>query len=147
MIYTKLTVKAMKLAYKAHHGQYDVNGVPYIFHPYHLAERMCDEYSVCVALLHDVVEDTAVTIEQLEKEFPKEVTDAVRLMTHDDNTDYFDYVRAIKNNPIARAVKLADLTHNSDQSRIVDKSAVSPEKMMYWKEKYNKALRILTAEE
>lgn len=147
MIYTALTVKAMKLAYDAHHGQVDVNGVPYIFHPYHLAEQMSDEYSTCVALLHDVVEDTAVTIEELEKEFPREVTEAVRLMTHDDNTDYFDYVRAVKKNPIAKAVKLADLAHNSDHSRIIDKNAISPEKMMYWKEKYSKALKILTSEE
>lgn len=93
MIYTKLTQKSMKLAYNAHHGQTDQRGMPYIFHPYHLAEQMTDEISVCVALLHDVVEDTPITIEMLEKEFPKQVTDAVRLLTHDENTDYFDYVR------------------------------------------------------
>ena len=58
MIYTELTCKAMKLAYNAHHGQTDYNGIPYIFHPIHLAEQMDDEFSCCVALLHDVVEDT-----------------------------------------------------------------------------------------
>lgn len=74
---------------------------------------MTDEVSVCVALLHDVAEDTSVTIEELELEFPKEVTEALRLLTHDAGTDYFDYVRAIKQNPVAVKVKLADLAHNS----------------------------------
>ena len=58
MIYTALTNKALRLAYAAHHGQTDKCGQPYIFHPYHLAEQMPDEISACVALLHDVVEDT-----------------------------------------------------------------------------------------
>ena len=61
MIYTPLTIKAMKLAYKAHEGQYDQSGVPYIFHPVHVAEQMDDEITTCIALLHDVLEDTSVT--------------------------------------------------------------------------------------
>ena len=132
MIYTSLTNKAMKIAYNAHHGQLDCNGVPYIFHPYHLAEQMSDEITVCVALLHDVAEDTDITIEQLEKDFPKEVTEALKLLTHNAGTDYFEYIRAIKNNPVAKAVKVADLIHNSDQSRITDGEAVSAEKLEYW---------------
>ena len=71
MIYTPLTNKAMKLAYRAHHGQTDKCGQPYIFHPYHLAEQMKEEVTVCAALLHDVVEDTPVTIEQLKREISK----------------------------------------------------------------------------
>lgn len=142
MIYTPLTGKAMKLAYKAHHGQFDYNGIPYIFHPIHLAEQMDDEISCCVALLHDVVEDTDITMEELSREFPPEVIDAVKLLTHDDTTPYFDYVRAIKANPIARKVKLADLTHNSDQSRCVG-SDLPEEKLAFWKEKYAKATKIL----
>lgn len=63
MIYTPLTCEAMKIAYRAHHGQTDKAGLPYVFHPFHLAEQMKDEYSVCVALLHDVVEDTDVTLD------------------------------------------------------------------------------------
>ena len=66
MIYTSLTNKAMQLAYKAHHGQVDKSGLPYILHPYHLAEQMKDEITICTALLHDVAEDTSVTIEDLE---------------------------------------------------------------------------------
>ena len=127
MIYTSLTNKAMQTAYNAHHGQYDCNGVPYIFHPYHLAEQMDDE----------------ITLEQLEKDFPKEVTEALKLLTHSDDTDYFEYVRAIKSNPIAKAVKMADLLHNSDQSRITDKNVVSDEKIEYWNNKYTKARQIL----
>ena len=57
MIYTELTKKAMSMAYKAHHGQVDKSGTPYIFHPIHLAEQMDDELSCCAALLHDTVED------------------------------------------------------------------------------------------
>ena len=142
MIYTALTNKAMRLAYEVHHGQVDQCGVPYVFHPYHLAEQMKDEYTTCIALLHDVVEDTSVTFEDLQKEFPKEVVDALRLLTHDKGTDYFEYVQAIKQNPLARAVKLADLEHNSDQSRMVD-CAVSEEKKQYWREKYARAKAIL----
>ena len=83
MIYSPLTKKAMRVAYDAHHGQVDKSGLPYVFHPYHLAEQMADEITVCAALLHDVVEDTAITIEELEAEFPIVVTDAVKLLTRD----------------------------------------------------------------
>ena len=58
MIYTPLTRKAMRIAYEAHHGQFDETGVPYVFHPFHVAEQMTDEITTCMALLHDVVEDT-----------------------------------------------------------------------------------------
>lgn len=118
MIYTELTMKAMVLAYNAHHGQVDKGGIPYIFHPIHLAESMDDEISTCVALLHDTVEDTDVTIEELEQDFPSAVVDAIRLLTHKEGVEYFDYVRAIKKNPIAVKVKLADLAHNSDPNRV-----------------------------
>ena len=143
MIYTPLIQKAMHIAYQAHHGQFDKSGAPYIFHPIHLAETMDDEYSCCVALLHDTVEDTDVTLEDLKQVFPSEITDAVALLTHDDSVDYFDYVRAIKHNPIARKVKLADLAHNSDQSRCVG-SGLSVEKLQRLKAKYEKATKILT---
>ena len=142
MIYTLLTKLAMTIAYKAHHGQIDHGGMPYIFHPYHLAEQMCDEYTTCAALLHDVVEDTDVTLEELAKLFPKEVIDAVALLTHDDDTGYFDYVTAIKENPIARAVKQADLIHNSDQTRL-EISENDLDMICHYKEKYRKALDIL----
>lgn len=143
MIYTKLTNKAMKIAYDAHHGQVDKSGQPYIFHPFHLAEQMQDEVTVCIALLHDVMEDTDVTYEELCKHFPKEVTDALVLLTHREGTDYLDYVRAIKSNPYAKAVKLADLAHNSDESRFIGCDGISEEKKKYFREKYAKAKAIL----
>lgn len=145
MIYTPLTNAAMKLAYRAHHGQVDKCGVPYIFHPIHLAELMDDEFSCCVALLHDVVEDTSITLDELKAIFPPAVTDAVALMTHRKDVDYFDYVRAIKENPIARKVKLADLAHNSDQSRCVG-TDLTEERKARWREKYRKAKEILQEE-
>lgn len=143
MIYTPLTNKALRLAYAAHHGQTDKSGQPYIFHPHHLAEQMTDEISTCAALLHDVVEDTAVTIEELEQEFPKEVTGVLRLLTHEKGTDYFDYVRAIKGNPVAVKVKLADLAHNSDETRFAGCDEIPAEQLVKWREKYAKARRIL----
>lgn len=142
MIYTPLTNKAMIIAYNAHHGQTDYNGIPYIHHPLHLAEQMDDEISCCVALLHDVAEDTEITLEQLAKEFPKKVIDALVLLTHQKDEDYFEYVRKIKANPIALKVKLADLNHNADQSRCVG-SDLSQEQLAYWKAKYSKAREIL----
>ena len=145
MIYTKLTNKAMQLAYRAHHGQLDYNGIPYIFHPLHLAEQMDDEISCCAALLHDVVEDTDVTMAELAVEFPKEVIDVLTLLTHQDDTPYFDYVRAIKHNPIAKKVKLADIAHNSDQTRCVG-SDLTEEQLTYWKQKYQKAKAIILDE-
>ena len=139
MIYTELTIRAMNLAYNAHHGQFDKGGVPYIFHPIHLAESMDDEISTCVALLHDTVEDTDVTLEELAREFPKEVVEAVALLTHDENVEYFDYVRMIKTNPIATKVKLADLSHNGDPKRICNQGNQERRRV-----KYAAARKILT---
>ena len=142
MIYTEMTIKAMKIAYEAHLGQLDYNDVPYIFHPYHLAEQMDDEVSCTVALLHDIVEDTPITLSDLEQIFPEQVVEIVRLLTHDENIDYFDYIREIKKNPIATKVKLEDLKHNSDESRSIG-SNLTQDQLLYWKTKYAKAKEIL----
>lgn len=127
MIYTDLTKRAMKLAFVAHKEQVDKSGMPYIYHPVHLAEQMDDEYSTCVALLHDTVEDTDVTFDRLaEFGFPNDVIDALKLLTHDASVSYMDYVKMIKNNDLARKVKLADLAHNSNLARlnIVDEKSI-----------------------
>ena len=145
MIYTPMTNKAMRIAYKAHHGQLDYNGIPYIFHPIHLAEQMDDEISCCAALLHDVAEDTDVTLEDLAREFPDQVIEVLKLLTHHDNVPYFDYVREIKKHPVAKKVKLADLAHNSDQTRCVG-SDLTEERLAYWKDKYANAREILLSE-
>ena len=140
MIYTEATKKAMKLCYEAHKGQFDRDGIPYSFHPLHLAEQMDDENATVVALLHDVVEDTNYTLEDLkDMGFSKEVLDAIVLLTHDKAIPYEDYVLNIKSNPIARKVKLADLRHNSDLTRL---SKVT-KKDLKRNEKYKKAIQIL----
>lgn len=140
MIYTELTKKAMKLCFAAHKDQEDKSGLPYVFHPFHLAEQMPDELTTAAALLHDVVEDTAYTFSDLQNMgFPTAVLDALALLTHEAEVPYLEYVEKLKDNPIARAVKLADLRHNSDLSRLdrVDERALKRV------EKYRKAIELL----
>lgn len=111
--------KALKLCCQAHQNQTDKAGLPYYLHPIHLAYQMTDENTIVTALLHDIVEDTDYTIENLiDMGFPEEVCNAVRLLTHSQGDSYMDYIHKIKDNPIARSVKLADLRHNSDLSRL-----------------------------
>ena len=140
MIYTPNAKKAMKLCFEAHKDQTDKSGMPYVFHPFHLAEQMETEETTIVALLHDVVEDTDYTLEDLAgMGFGESVIEALSLLTHDDEVEYMDYVRAIKENPIATAVKLADLRHNSDLSRMDEIT----EKVLERREKYLKAMALL----
>ena len=117
--YSPLIKKAMKIAFQAHRDQVDKSGMPYIFHPFHLAEQMETEAEICTALLHDVVEDTPVTLDDLRRAgFPREVLEALSLMTHDKSVPYLDYVVHLRENPVARKVKLADLAHNSTLERL-----------------------------
>ena len=140
MIYTPSTKQAMKLCFNAHKDQVDYNGIPYVFHPIHLAEQMQDEDSTVVALLHDVVEDTEYTIDDLiAMGFNESVIEAIRLMTHDDGVEYTEYLEKIKENDLARRVKIADVMHNSDQTRL----DVIDEKARKWEIKYKKAKEIL----
>ena len=141
MIYTELTKKAMKIAYDAHHGQLDKGGLPYVFHPWHLAEQMDDEISTIAALLHDVVEDTDWTLEQLEAEgFPPESMEALGLLTHPEGQPYMEYVAGLRHNPVAVKVKLADLRHNSDFTRL---SAVTAGLRARLEQKYAPAFALL----
>lgn len=140
MIYTMQVFRAMNIAYSAHMGQFDKAGVPYIFHPIHLAEQMDTEEECIVALLHDVVEDTEVTFEDLEKEFSKTIIDAIRLLTHDKSVDYMEYIKNLKSNTIARKVKLADLRHNSDSTRLIKIKDKDIERI----NKYKRAIELLT---
>lgn len=140
MIYSEWTKKAMKLAYDAHNGQVDKSGLPYIFHPYQVAQQMTSETSTIVALLHDVLEDTQLTLENLESEgFSKEVLDAISTLTRKKDEDYFDYIERVKKNPIAAEVKLADLAHNMDLSRLEKATKWDKER----KKKYEEAIRRL----
>ena len=142
MIYTEQTKKALRIAFDAHKEQVDKTGLPYTFHPFHLAEQMKDEISTCVALLHDVVEDTDYTFEDLAAGgLSSEVIDVLRLLTHAEETTYSEYIQRIKDsgNAVAIAVKLADLRHNSDETRLdcVD------EKMSILLERYRAAINTL----
>ena len=118
MIYSDLTKKALRICFDAHKGQTDMSGVPYVFHPFHIAERMNDEMSVCTALLHEVVEDNEITINDLkENGFPEEVIQALELLNNK-NEDYNNYIKKIMDNPIARKVKIEDLKHDSNLTRL-----------------------------
>lgn len=125
MTMTEQILKAAEIAFTAHQGQTDKAGRPYFLHPLTVARIAArsgaGEEAVIAALLHDVVEDTDWTFEMLEAEnFPIESIEALKLLTHDKSVPYMEYIVPIKANPVARAVKLADLTHNMDQSRLLE---------------------------
>ena len=144
MIYTEETKKALKLAFKAHKDQLDKGGLPYIYHPLHLAEQMKDEDTTVTALLHDIVEDTNYTMEDLRQMgFRESVCRALELLTHDESVPYMEYISKIKENPVAKAVKLADLQHNSDLSRL---ESTSLNESTYKRlEKYKEAIALLSS--
>ena len=144
MVYTDKTKQALKLCFKAHDGQVDKSGLPYAHHPLHLAEQMDDEESTIVALLHDVVEDTDYTIKDLKgMGFGDAVIEAIDIMTHRPEVPYMDYVKEIAKNSIARKVKLADLNHNCDLTRLNHEPT---SKDLERVEKYKKAKELLEKE-
>ena len=140
MIYTENTKKAIQIMFDNQKEQIDKGNTPYIFHPWHVAENMPDETRTIVALLHDVVEDTNITIKDLEKEqFSKDVIKALKLLTHKKEEDYETYIKKISRNAIAIDVKLADLRHNSDLNRLE-----APTKEDYKRvEKYQECIKVL----
>ena len=138
--YTALTKKALKICFEAHRDQLDKSGLPYVFHPFHLAEQMESEAEICAALLHDVVEDAGLTLEELEEAgFPPCVLEALALLTHDPAVPYLEYVARLRENPIARRVKLADLAHNSDLDRLERVEEADQRRML----RYRKARALL----
>lgn len=133
--------KALAIAMDAHKDQKDKAGAPYIWHPVTVALHQKTEAGVIAALLHDVVEDSHYTEDDLRKAgFSDDVLNAVHLLTHKKGVPYFDYVRAIKENEIARSVKIQDLRHNSDLSRLKSITDKDIERA----EKYKQALDILS---
>lgn len=132
--------KALDIANKAHAGQLDKGGNPYIAHPLAVASAQTTQDGFIVALLHDVVEDSDYTFDDLRKAgFSDRVLDALQLLTHKADVPYFDYINAIKQNDLARSVKLADLAHNSDISRIKNPSQKDLQRL----DKYKKAISLL----
>lgn len=143
MIWDELTRKAFEIACKAHAGQVDRGGVPYIFHPLHVADQMPNSTLGAVGLLHDVVEDTPVTfVDLLAAGIPEDVVAAVKLLTHtpDDGLSYLEYVARLKDDELAAPVKKADLRHNSSLSRLPHEPT---EKDLGRQKRYRKALEIL----
>ncbi len=144
MIKTIRTIRAYVIAFQAHYGQVDKAGEPYIKHPLAVADKMTTEASTCAALLHDVLEDAPSDkyIPKVEKSMPKDVVEAVKLLTRDKTIGYMDYIKKLADNPIAREVKIADLEHNMDLSRLDGK----PDKLKSVKiDRYKKAHKYLVS--
>lgn len=136
----KLLDKAIVIAAKAHTGQVDKAGQSYILHPLRVMMKLKTEEEKIVGVLHDTIEDTDVTYDDLRKEgFSEEIIEAIKGVTKIDGEDYMDFVKRAKANPISRNVKLADLEDNMDLGRI----ASPTEKDFKRIEKYKEAKALL----
>ena len=132
--------KAILIATNAHKGQLDKGGSPYILHPLRLMFAMHNETEKICAVLHDVIEDTEITLDYLRNEgFSEEVLDALDALTRRNAETYDEFIRRIIKNKIASNVKLADLNDNMDLSRIKNPTQKDYERI----EKYRKASDII----
>ncbi|MDU5807415.1 MAG: GTP pyrophosphokinase [Peptoniphilus harei] len=131
-------VRAFFIAARAHKGQRDKGGKPYIFHPLNVSLNVKGKDEKIVALLHDVIEDTAYNIDDL-KFLTKDQRDALLLLTHDKDISYMTYIEEIKKNKIARRVKLADLDQNMNLKRLKTVTEKDLERL----EKYKRARDLL----
>lgn len=136
---------AAEIAVRKHKNQVDKQGMPYILHPMAVASLLDTPEQKCAGLLHDILEDTDMTEQDLlDAGIPKRVVEIVKLVTHEkpcEGKDYEAYLTKIKSDPDARAVKLADLTHNTDPKR-----AANDENAEKRRAKYAKAKRFLMEE-
>ena len=134
---------AVAIAARAHKGQKDKAGAPYLLHPLRMMLRMETEAAMMAAVLHDVVEDTEWTLERLrEAGFSDEVLEAVDCLTHREGESYQQFVERVRTNPIARQIKIADLEDNMNVRRINQLGPRDLERL----EKYHRAWRVLTGE-
>lgn len=134
--------KAYEIAKRAHLGQIDKAGEDYIKHPEKVASFVNSDEEKAVAYLHDVIEDTELTLEDLrEYGFSEEVLKAVDVITKKKGQAYQTYLNSVKENKLARDVKLADLRHNSDLTRLMNITEKDRER----KEKYQKAIDFLNS--
>ena len=128
--------QAIELAVKHHKGQYDKGGKPYILHPLRLMMSVDTDDEKIVAVMHDLVEDTHITIAYLRSAgFSEKVLSALDCVTNRDNEDYESFIERIAQNPLATKVKLADLEDNMDLSRISEPSKKDYKRI----EKYKRA--------
>lgn len=138
-----LLAKAIDISYYAHKGQYDKAGNPYISHPIYIAGKMKTNDEIIVALLHDVIEDTDLTLDYLVEEgYPDNIIKAIDAITKKPEEDYGAYIKRVKENPLARSIKIEDLKHNMDLSRIKNPT----EKDLQRVARYKWALEILMGE-
>lgn len=107
-----MLTKAIGIAAKAHDGQKDKSGAPYIFHPIRVASTFTDEFLQAIAVLHDVVEDTSITLADLDAQFPQGVVNAVDALTRREGESYEEFIQRVARNPSARKVKIADIRDN-----------------------------------
>ena len=136
----EIVEKCLDIACKAHKGQRDRDGNAVILHPLMVGSMGKTDAEKCVGFLHDVVEDTNWTFEDMEREgVPSDIIDTLKLLTHDKTTDYYDYVQRIidSGNITAINVKRNDLTHNLARGR-----AFGYEKLI---KKHSKALEMIEA--
>ena len=119
LLYTKLTKRAMHIAYDYFKERVDKGGLPYIYHLVDVASEFQEESHVCVALLHDLLEDTEYNPDALEVEFGDTITNAIKALTRKAGTTYKDYIEQVCTNEIACRVKLADLESNKNKARIL----------------------------
>ena len=114
----KVFETALRIAVEAHQGQVDKNGLPYILHPLAVMQGVEGLELKTIAVLHDTIEDTYVTADfLLENGIPKDIVDVVALLTKPKDEKYESYLRRVKENPKAKAVKLSDLAHNTSPER------------------------------
>ena len=133
--------RAIELAKQHHEGQTDKAGKPYIEHPLRVMNQVESEEEKIVAVLHDIVEDTDISLDDLRSEgFSEEVVSAVECLTKQDGENYDSYIERISFNPLAVKIKLADLEDNSDLTRLPEVTDKDLERI----EKYDKALEKLT---
>ena len=132
--------RAIELAKQHHKGQTDKAGKPYIEHPLRVMNQMKSEKEKIVAVLHDIVEDTDISLNDLKNEgFSEEVVSAVECLTKQDGENYDSYIERISFNPLAVKIKLADLEDNRDLTRLPQVTDKDLERL----EKYDKALEKL----
>jgi (p)ppGpp synthase/HD superfamily hydrolase len=135
---------AVSIAAQAHRGQKDKAGDPYFLHPLRMMLRMNSEAEMIAAVLHDVVEDSDWTLEQLrDKGFSEDVLQAVDCLTHRNGEPYEEFIRRAQQNPIARQVKIADLEDNMNIQRIHEITAKDLERLA----KYHRSWCVLTKTE
>ena len=133
--------RAIELAKQHHEGQTDKAGKPYIEHPLRVMNQVESEEEKIVAVLHDIVEDTDISLDDLRNEgFSEKVVSAVECLTKQDGENYDSYIERISFNPLAVKIKLADLEDNSDLTRLPEVTDKDLERI----EKYDKALEKLT---